>query len=262
MKGELFYTLSKLEICMLVLYVNSVRLCSTAGAEGRACREIVPTICLAAVPCPTLRSCGWAESYLTQYSKIEILDKIFTSDSHRPFICSAVSHWRVCLQQCMLLAELKRRGNRKGPPFKSALNANKKYINLFLEMISSRGHLAFVLCLKLRYYFWFLAIGPWKFVFITEITETWTLCRIHTIFNKIIQGLVEKRMLLNFLSFNSVNLSFLKGTMTPDHLLYIGFFSRMNFHRNPYWDKIFLLLKICEDICYWRLILIACVIFI
>jgi hypothetical protein len=82
---------------------------------------------LAAVPCPTLHSCGWAERYLTQYSKIEILDKTFTSDSHRPFMCSAVSHWRVCLLQCMLLAELKRRGNRKGPLFQKCTTGKESH---------------------------------------------------------------------------------------------------------------------------------------
>ncbi len=46
--------------------------------------------CLVAVPCPSLRSCGWAESSLAQYSTIEIPSKTFILDSHRPFSCSAI----------------------------------------------------------------------------------------------------------------------------------------------------------------------------
>ncbi len=40
------------------------------GGQGNAANS-----CLAAVPCPSLRSCGWAESSLTQYREIDIPNK-------------------------------------------------------------------------------------------------------------------------------------------------------------------------------------------
>ncbi len=60
------------KICMLVIYVNSRHNCSSRG-EGS---ELLPTTACAAVPSPSLCSCGWAKSSLTQYRKIEIPTKI------------------------------------------------------------------------------------------------------------------------------------------------------------------------------------------
>ncbi len=56
------------------------------GGQGTAANP-----CLVAVPCPALRSCGWAESSLMQYRKIEIPNK-----AHRGNIPINHSHIHEC----------------------------------------------------------------------------------------------------------------------------------------------------------------------
>jgi hypothetical protein len=57
---------------MLVIYVNS-RLNRRSGGEDR---ELTANLCLEVVPCPSLRSCGLAESSLMLRGKIVIPNKI------------------------------------------------------------------------------------------------------------------------------------------------------------------------------------------
>ncbi len=72
---------------MLAKNGNSTKPQERCGGQGTAANH-----CLVAVPCPSLRSCGWAKSSLTQYSNIEIPSNTFILNSHRPFICSV---WRI-----------------------------------------------------------------------------------------------------------------------------------------------------------------------
>ncbi len=76
------------------------------GGQGTAANH-----CLAAVPCPPLGSCGWAKSSLTQYSTMEIPNKTFILDYHRPFICSVelkVRALAILTSRCLSQASSKR----------------------------------------------------------------------------------------------------------------------------------------------------------
>ncbi len=54
------------------LHVGHLCELSTQRKERRRGQGTAANHYLVAVPCPSLRSCGWAESSLTQYRKIEV----------------------------------------------------------------------------------------------------------------------------------------------------------------------------------------------
>ncbi len=97
------YIFPRLVLFGISIFMCCIRELSAQPQERREGQGTAAKHWLAAVPCPPLRSCSWAESSHTWTTyKFPIMDHKWKQlDSHRPFICSVLKANKYSRVSCL-----------------------------------------------------------------------------------------------------------------------------------------------------------------